>query len=453
MVSFSTTKLSGWGRFPVEECRLFRPEKRAELTEILRSKQQPSYISRGLGRSYGDAALNRQAGVISHQRLNRFLAFDERTGVLECEGGVSFAEIIQHLLPRGFFLPVVPGTKFVSVGGAIAADIHGKNHHADGTIARFVLDLQLLTPAGEIVSCSPESNGELFWAAVGGMGLTGVILSARIQLKPVETAYINAVYRRSRDLDQTLSELEALDATHEFSVAWLDGLAHGGALGRGVVICGQYAKATDLPRRSPHPLAPPKNKGGNIPFDLPSFVLNRWTVGAFNSFYYWGHGRRGSRVVDFDSFFFPLDGIGHWNRLYGRRGFVQYQFVLPAEKGREGLVGILNRLARSPLRSYLVVLKRMGEPNHGPLSFPLRGYTLALDFPVTHPLVATLRELNQIVAVCGGRVYLAKDAVLRPETFRAMYPAWKQFHEIKQKVDPQGVLSSSLARRISLVEP
>lgn len=451
-MGFETMPLSGWGRFPVERCHLYRPERRSEVAAILASGAQRSYTSRGLGRSYGDAALNRDGGVICLTRLNRFLAFDPASGVLECEAGTSLAEIIQYFLPRGFFLPVTPGTRFVTVGGAIAADVHGKNHHQDGTLAKYLLDFKLLVPRGDVLFCSPASNPKVFWATVGGMGLTGVILSARIQLRRVESAYVLVDYQRAQNLEAALDRMGESDARYQYSVAWVDCLAGGKSLGRAILMCGNHATASQMPERLRDPLAGLSRRRWTLPFDFPSLALNSLTVGAFNTLYYAAHRSAASRLVHFERFFYPLDAIQDWNRLYGKRGFVQYQLALPLEGGRAGLAAVLERLARSRRASFLAVLKRFGEANPGLLSFPVHGYTLALDLPVTSGLLPFLHELDSLVLAHGGRVYLAKDAVLNVSSLAAMYPKLDEFRAIKRDLDPRGLLCSSLARRLAIVE-
>ena len=452
-IGFRTEHLSGWGRFPVEACHTFRPEKRSEAAATLASGLAPSYISRGLGRSYGDAALNGNAGVIGHALLNRFLSFHDSSGVLECESGVSLAEIVQYFLPRGWFLPVTPGTKFVTVGGAIAADIHGKNHHQDGSFSNFVLDFQLLIPAGGVLLCSPTSHAESFWATVGGMGLTGVILSARLQLRRVESAYVWVDYHKARNLEDCLAIMEESDERYQYSVAWIDALATGKTMGRSVLMRGNHTSAAELPGRVRRPLSPPAGSDWNVWFDFPSGALNWLTVKAFNTAYYALQRNSPRQLVSFEKFFYPLDALLHWNRMYGKRGFVQYQIALPQASGREGLRIILDRLARSGRASFLAVLKRFGEAGPGLLAFPLRGYTLALDIPVAHGLLPFLHELDRMTLDYGGRIYLAKDATLRAEDFAAMYPNLASFRTIQRKLDPQGLLSSSMARRLAILEP
>jgi FAD/FMN-containing dehydrogenase len=455
--SFVTKSLSGWGRYPVESCHLFRPEKRSEVAATLASGLQPSYIPRGLGRSYGDAALNENAGVIWHVLLNRFLSFDNSSGVLECEGGVSLAEIIQYI--PGWFLPVTPGTKYVTVGGAIAADIHGKNHHKDGSFSNFVLDFRLLTPTGEVLLCSPAAHPEIFWATVGGMGLTGVILSARLRLRRVDSAFVFVDYYQAANLEDALATMEASDERYEYSVAWIDALATCEIMGRGVLMRGNHAAKGELPARlrksqsgiGNDPTVPTRPKW-NLFMDFPSGTLNRLTVKAFNTAYYAVHRTAPQRLISFEKFFYPLDAINHWNRMYGKRGFVQYQIALPQESGRAGLRKILDRLARSGRASFLAVVKRFGDAGKGLLSFPMRGYTLALDIPVARGLVPFLHELDRMTLDYGGRIYLAKDAVLRAEDFAAMYPKLESFRALQRKLDPRRLLSSSLARRLRIVD-
>lgn len=451
--------LSGWGNFPVATCRVTRPETWGDLADVVTAGPEIDYIPRGLGRAYGDSALNADRGVIDHTRLNRFLAFDERTGVLECEAGVSFAEIIEHFLPRGWFLPTTPGTKFVTVGGAIAADVHGKNHHVDGSFGNFVVDLKLLLANGDVLDCSPSRNADVFWATVGGMGLTGVIVSARFRLNRVESAWYDVTYHRTANLDETLDCFAETDADYRYSVAWIDCLARGRSLGRSVAMLANDARATDLPANLVAPalvagtkLQIPRRRQKSIPFNFPGWVLNPLSVKAFNELYYATH-RDGRRFVDYDSFFYPLDGVQHWNRIYGRRGFVQYQALFPRESSRAGLVELLERIVASRKGSFLAVLKSTGAANSGLLSFPKPGHTLALDFPHTgEDLITLLRECDDIVLRHGGRLYLAKDALTTPHTFAAMYPRLPEFREIKRRLDPHNRFVSSQARRLAIVE-
>jgi len=443
--------LSGWGRFPVETCRIFRPEKPASLPAILGSGAESSYIARGLGRSYGDASLNGGGGVIALERLNRMIAFDDATGVLECEAGVSLAEILDCFLPRGFFLPVTPGTKFVTLGGAIAHDVHGKNHHRVGALSNFVLDFRLRTARGEVLACSREENSEAFWATVGGAGLTGFIVSARLRLQRVETAHVLVDFLKVAHVEEAIDAMEESDHRYEFSVAWIDCLAKGKALGRSVLMRANPALASDMPKGSGDPLSPKRRTERPVPFDFPAGLLNPITVGAFNALFYGWHRTISGRLADIDSFFYPLDSIRDWNRMYGRRGFVQYQLAFPKETSRAGLGEVLQRVSASGRGSFLGVLKRFGNATAGLLSFPFPGFTLALDLPVNDGLVPFLAGLDAVVLSHGGRLYLAKDAVMTRDSFAAMYPRLDEFREIRARLDPRNLLSSSLGRRVGIL--
>ncbi|HEV7588420.1 MAG TPA: FAD-binding oxidoreductase [Longimicrobium sp.] len=443
MIASRAERLSGWGRHPVQECRVYRPEKVSELGEVMASPPEGGVVSRGLGRAYGDAALNPGGTVVSHLRLNRMLAFDEAAGVLECEGGVSLGEIVDAFLPRGWFLPVVPGTRHVTIGGAIAADVHGKNHHRDGTFGRFVDAIRLVTPGRGMLTCSREQEADAFRATLGGMGLTGAIVSARLRLTRVESAWMTVDQLPTRDLDDALARFADADAGHRYSVAWIDALAKGRALGRGVLMQGDHAPASAAPAKAT------RRTVRGVPFDLPGATLNRFTVGAFNRLYRATHGARTGAMEPLERFFWPLDAVADWNRAYGRRGFVQYQLVVPIDRA-DALASVLRRAAESGRASFLAVLKRFGPAGEGILSFPMAGWTLSLDFPVASGLTEMLREMDRTVADAGGRVYLAKDAMLDAVTFARMYPAAEAFRAVRRTLDPAGVLTSSLARRVGL---
>jgi decaprenylphospho-beta-D-ribofuranose 2-oxidase len=429
---------------------VYRPEASSSAAEVLRDAPESSVIARGLGRSYGDPAINGAGAVMSMVRLNHFVGFDREQGWLECEAGVTLAEILEHFLPRGWFLPVVPGTKFVTVGGAIAQDIHGKNHHRDGSFGNFVEHLDLLTAPGEVLRCSPDQHAEVFWATVGGAGLTGVILRARLRLMRVETGYVRVDYQRAPNLDEALALISATDTRHAYSVAWIDCLAQGRQMGRAVIMSGGHASRTDLPRDATGAFAPALATRPPVPFDLPGFVLSPFSVRAFNAFFYRRHPSRVGRVLDFDRYFFPLDSIPQWNRIYGRRGFVQYQATFPHSE-LEGLRKLLERLSGASRASFLAVLKRFGAGGRGYLSYPIEGFTLSLDIPMRAGLLEFLHEIDRLVLDHDGRLYLAKDASMAPETFAAMYPRLPEFLAVKQRVDPRGRLASRQARRLRLV--
>ena len=448
---FVETPLAGWGRVAPATCAVYRPEKRRSIASLLEDAAGSTFIARGLGRSYGDAAVNAEGAVLDCTRLDRMLGFDEASGVLHAEAGVSLAAILEVFVPRGWFLPVTPGTKFVTLGGAIANDVHGKNHHRDGTFGQFVEKLELQTPAGERLLCSPTENEDVFWATVGGVGLTGVILTAWLRLQRIESAYVRVDYHKAADLDEVLAQMAENDARYKYSVAWVDCLAQGASLGRSVLMHGEHAPASGLPpRAAAAPLHLPPRGRKTVPADVPGFMLNRYSIGAFNEVFYRMHRTESGKLVDYERYFYPLDSILHWNRLYGRRGFVQYQATLPFSE-QAGLVKLLERLAASGRASFLAVLKCFGEANPGFLSHPFRGYTLTLDVPYREGLVPFLHELDRILLDHGGRVYFAKDSAATADTIAKMYPRLDEFKALRARLDPEGVLCSSLARRTGLV--
>ncbi len=441
--------LAGWGRYGPVACSLYRPERCSELMTLLETASEP-FIARGLGRSYGDAAVNQAGVVLDMTRMNRMRSFDADTGVLECEGGVSLAEILDVFVPRGFFLPVTPGTKFVTVAGAVANDVHGKNHHCDGTFTQFVESFDLWTPARGVICCSREENSDVFWATAGGVGLTGVILTARLRLQPVESAYMRVDYQRCANLDEALAAMAASDKDYRYSVAWVDCLARDGALGRSVLMRGNHASVKDLTgRRANAPFQLPRRPTLAVPVDFPGFVLNPYSIKAFNALFYAKNRDARDVLVDYDKYFYPLDGILQWNRMYGRKGFVQYQATFPPD-GRPGLVKMLERLSNSGRASFLAVLKCFGGAGPGLLSHPMPGYTLTLDIPNSPGLDAFAAMLDRLLLEYGGRVYLAKDTLTRPEVFAAMYPNLQAFREIRAQLDPNGILASDLSRRLRL---
>ena len=447
-------RIGGWGNRSQQACHVSSAESLEQLRSILKSGETDSYIARGLGRSYGDSATNEGQGVILQSPRNHFLSLDERAGMLECQAGVTFSEIIDHLLPRGWFLPTTPGTRFVTVGGAIAADVHGKNHHRHGSLGNAVQRFRLLTASGETMLCSREQNSELFWATIGGMGLTGIILDACIQLRPVETAYCHVSYRRTANLDKTLELFGQSDSEFEYSVAWIDCLAQREKLGRSVVMLANDATVDQLPwERRPAALELPRRRQLSIPFQLPSSLLNPLSIRAFNGLFYARHGDS-ERLVDFDTFFYPLDRIHNWNRIYGSRGFVQYQAYFPSSTSRQGLVEMLEKISHSRRASFLAVLKSSGPATAGHLSYLAPGHTLALDFPYRGTVTERLfSELDKILLKHGGRLYLAKDSMTSAATFAEMYPRLDEFKQVKKHIDPGNLFTSSQARRLGIVGP
>ena len=339
-------------------------------------------IARGLGRSYGDSATLENGTVVLGSRLNRMLAFDAERGVLTCEAGVSFADVLETFVPRGYFLPVTPGTKFVTVGGAIAADIHGKNHHVVGSFGNFVESFELWTGNDELIRCSRDENADVFWATIGGMGLTGYIVTASFRMLPIESSWMRVNYRQVANLSELLRLVTAGGESPTYSVAWIDCVARDAEMGRAVLIEAEHARLADLVSGSADsPLEVPKPRTLNVPFNFPGFVLNSLSVGLFNAIYYRMHPTRSDVFTSYEPFFYPLDGIGNWNRIYGKRGFIQYQALLPLETSAEGIPKVLDEIVRSRLASFLAVLKRTGDANPGLLSFCQPGITLALDLP------------------------------------------------------------------------
>ncbi|MGW4953477.1 FAD-binding protein [Streptomyces parvulus] len=444
--------VTGWGRTAPTAARLIRPRTYEEAALAVRECGARGGIARGLGRAYGDAAQNAGGAVLDMTALDRVHAVDVAGGTVLCDAGVSLHRLMELLLPLGWFVPVTPGTRYVTVGGAIGADIHGKNHHVSGSFARHVVALELLTADGQVRTVTPGTP--LFDATAGGMGLTGVILTATLRLQPVETALMSVDTERAADLDDLMARLTATDHRYRYSVAWIDLLARGGAPGRAVLTRGDHAPLDALPARSRARRAPLAFRTSRLPAapDLvPDGLLGRTTVGLFNELWYRKSPRlsRG-RLQRISTFFHPLDGVPHWNRIYGRGGFVQYQFVV-GEGREEALRRIVRRISDHRCPSFLAVLKRFGEADPGWLSFPLPGWTLALDIPAGLPgLGAFLDELDEEVAEAGGRVYLAKDARLRPELLAAMYPRLDDFRALRAELDPHGVFVSDLARRLTL---
>lgn len=436
-------RLSGWGNFPATLCRVYRPQRLSQLQLLLEESRERHWIPWGAGRSYGDAPLNTEHGVIDMTRFDYFVDFDEDEGLLTSEAGVTFEQLLEVFLPRGWFPPVTPGTRFLTLGGALAADIHGKNHHRDGSISRHVESLQLLLPGGQAVNCSRTDRPELFWATLGGMGLTGIILSARLRMRRVRSSRMNVLTCRVPDLDTALETFSEKDPEHQYSVAWVDCLSRGKDLGRSVLMFGDHSPEG--------PLKAPVRGRLSVPFHFPRLLLNRLTLRAFNSLYFRRHPVESrSLVMDADSFFYPLDFINNWNRLYGRRGFLQYQCVFPLEESRRALVEVLSRLSRGSRGSFLAVLKGFGR-QEGLLSFPMPGYTLSLDFPNTgKDLLEFLGELDRLVLERGGRVYLAKDCRLGPGEFRQMYGSFREWLAVKTGIDPENRFSSDLARRLCI---
>lgn len=437
-------KVTNWGNYPVIEASVHTPSTFGEVQEIISSSNE--LIARGLGRSYGDSSLNHT--ILSTLRLNHILAFDDRTGMITCESGVSLEEILDAFVPRGWFLPVTPGTKFVTVGGAAASDVHGKNHHLAGSFSHHVQSLKMLLGDGSLVTCSRTECPDLFWATCGGMGLTGIILEVSFTMIKIETAYIRQRVVKMRNIDEALEQFEK-NQHWTYSVAWIDCLSHGEHLGRSALILGEHATKNEVGYRYRDPLRIEKPFSATVPFYFPGVALNSFSARLLNWGRYHSYLQRDS-IVEYEPFFYPLDMILQWNRIYGKRGFTQYQFVLPKSSSAEGLKSILKRISESGEGSFLAVLKLFGK-QEGMLSFPQEGYTLALDFPITQKTFELFTNLDEIVTQSGGRLYLTKDVRMKKETFVKGYGQLPQFLDVKKKYDPQKKFLSLQSRRVGIV--
>ena len=438
-------QIANWGNYPVIESNEVSFAFREELPRIL-SENSP-LIARGNGRCYGDASL--AANTISTLKFDKILAFDKMTGVFECQSGLTLDQILDVIVPAGWFLPVTPGTKFITLGGAVASDVHGKNHHVAGSFSSHIVDMDVLVGSTQTITCSPVIETDLFEASCGGMGLTGIILRVKFQLKKIETSFIKQKQIKAANLEE-LIELFDKFSSYTYSVAWIDCLKKGENFGRSILILGEHAEITDLPQeQQKNPLKLPSKKQINFPFNLPSWVLNAFTVKAFNFlFYSKNFNKEIDTVVGYEPFFYPLDAILNWNRGYGKQGFVQYQFVIPLG-AKQGLIDILTRISVSGRGSFLAVLKIFGK-QESLISFPMQGYTLALDFPVDAGLLSFLDELDAVVLKHGGRVYMSKDARMKPAMLRQGYPELEKFLGIIRKYDPESRFQSIQSQRLFL---
>lgn len=430
--------LSGWGRYPLPENQsiTFRDEETLRLLLA----QSDEVIAFGNGRSYGDSALNDR--IIRCKPHNFFLGFDAQSGDLNVQAGVLLSEILRAFVHRGWFLKITPGTSLITVGGAIASDVHGKNHHQAGCFSECVESFHLMLPDGEVVSCSRQQNHDLFKATCGGMGLTGIILDVQITLQRINSAFLNQQTIKTANLKETFEAFEQNKNT-PYSVAWLDCLAKGEKLGRSLLITGNFRDDGELSYS-------PKSRPG-VPCNFPGFALNQWSIKAFNALYY-GKAKHGqsSQLVDIDSFFYPLDAIGNWNRIYGKKGFVQYQFVMPKDSSYDGLHEILDNISRRGKGSFLAVLKLCGVANDNHLSFPLEGYSLALDFKIEPGIFDLLNLLDEIVVQHGGRIYLAKDARVSRDVYENGYPQIEAFRALRQQYEMNKKFNSLQSRRLGI---
>jgi FAD/FMN-containing dehydrogenase len=431
------SSFESWGRYP---------KLPADLVSLFWAEEFPPQLEPGgkmlpvgMGRSYGDVCLLQNGTLLHTTPLDRFLSFDARTGLLRCEAGVTLEQILDAFVPRGWFLPVTPGTKYVTVGGAIANDIHGKNHHVAGTFGRHVPRFELIRSDGQRIECSPFENTNWYSVTIGGMGLTGLISWAEVQLRPIQSRKLRYKGTRFVGIDEFV-ELSRAGAESEYTVAWIDCVAQGKNFARGIFMQGDHSEI-------PEDLTPSPKPKLSMPFDLPPFVLNRSSVGLFNTLYYNKQfGKEKTGLVDYEPFFYPLDSILHWNRLYGKEGLLQFQCVVPWAKDQRGIVRALEAITSSGLASFLAVIKVFGDlPSPGLMSFPAPGITLALDFPIRAEMsFRLLDKLADITAEFGGRMYPAKDARMSSRHFQHFYPQWQEFSAY---LDP--AISSSFWQRVT----
>ncbi len=432
-------EITGWGNYPVIQADGFSFETTDQLNHFL--KKTDTCIAYGMGRSYGDSALNHR--VVFSRRLDKILDFDSKQGVVTCESGVTLADIINTYLPGGWFLTVTPGTKFITAGGAVASDVHGKNHHKAGCFCESVICFDIMLPDGSIVACNRENNPDLFRATCGGMGLTGIILTVTLKLQPVKSSNIRETIMRCQNLDVVFDLFERYEST-TYSVAWIDCQAKGENIGRSVLMVGEHADSGNL--------APPAVKPSiSIPFNFPGFCLNRYSISVFNHLYFRKNpGYESGRIVSLDTFFYPLDAIDMWNRIYGKNGFTQYQLVLPKAASLKGLRAILEKIASAGMGSFLAVLKLFGRENDNYLSFPMEGYTLALDFKMQPGLFPFLDILDAIVLDHGGRLYLTKDVRMKRDVFINGYPRWKEFERLRTQEHMKDKFNSLQSIRLEI---
>ena len=427
-------KLHGWGRYPQIQAKVTQFNRYINNNSATAPK---NFISRGNGRSYGDSSL--ASNILNHMSNDRFLNFDNKNGELEVESGVLISQIIQHFACLGWFPLIVAGTKFISVGGAIAADVHGKNHHKDGCFSECVSEIKLLSPNKQIIKCSREINADIFHATCGGMGLTGPIVSAKIQLKKINSTFIEQKIFKTKNLKETFKIFEEIK-DYRYSVAWLDCLNQK-QLGRAVINCGDFSNDKNLSLK--------QKKSIKVPLEMPAFTLNTFNIKQFNKLYYF-IAKEGQSKIYFDKFFFPLDSILDWNLIYGKSGFLQYQFIIPKENSFDGISEILKKIASSNFKSFLSVLKLYGPQNDNFLSFPIEGYSLAIDFKIENGLLEFINSLNNIILKFEGRIYLAKDVCMTREVFDKGYPRSQEFRNLRKTLGYNKHFNSLQSSRLGL---
>lgn len=444
--------LAGWGRTSPTLAELVRPHDTEDVVEAVRQSGPRGIVARGLGRSYGDSAQNSGGFVLDGPSRAGVLDVDVERATVRVLSGTSLDQLMHWFVPLGMFVPVTPGTRSVTVGGAIGADIHGKNHHVKGSWGNHVESLRLIDGRGELRDISPTVEPELFWATVGGMGLTGIVVDATIRMSPIESSRLLVDTDRTADLDEVMTLMVEGDAAYDYSVAWIDIMARGSSMGRSILDRGRFATrdealaggVTDLYAYHPHQLPP-------VPDLVPSGLINKLFCRTFNEAWYRKTPAvRRDALMTIEQFFHPLDMASDWNRAYGRRGFLQWQYAVPDDAG-EVVRRSLERLSAVSVPSFLAVLKRFGPGNQAPLSFPTQGWTLAFDTAIDPGLERLFDELDEMVLEAGGRIYLAKDSRVRPELIPEMYPRLPEWREVRDKVDPEGRFRSDMGRRLGLI--
>jgi FAD/FMN-containing dehydrogenase len=431
-------KISGWGRNTFVNAEVNRVKNLIEIENVI--KKNRNIIARGFGRSYGDSANNEV--ILDTTRLNKILQFNFVQGIITCESGVSIKQINQLTINRGWFIPVTPGSSYITIGGAIASDVHGKNHHLAGTLSQHLLTLKLMLGDGEIITLSEIENADLFNASCGGMGLTGIIISVTIKLKPIYSSQIQNITIKTNSLEETCEKFEN-NFSSSYSVAWVDCLAKGKSLGRSLLFLGEHLQQGKLEHQI--------KKQKNIPVKFCSLFLNRNLIKFFNGIYYHKNLKKIYETkLSLEDYFYPLDSLINWNLIYGNRGFIQYQLVIPKKNGIHVLKKILNTIFEYDQSPFLGVLKMFGAKNKNFLSFPINGYSLALDFKVNRNLFSLISILDKKVISDGGRIYLTKDSLMSKETFRACYPEWELFQNVRAKYKVIEKFSSFQSRRLGL---
>ena len=437
-------RIANWGNYPVVESNVESFVFDAEIDSLVTKEQ--SFIPRGNGRCYGDSSLGEK--IISTLKFDKVLSFDATRGIFECQSGITLAQILEIIVPKGWFLPVTPGTKLITVGGAVASNIHGKNHRVAGSFSNHIVDMDVVLASGKTLTCSSSNNTDLFDATCGGMGLTGLVSRVKFRLKKIETSFIKQKQVKAENLEELLNLFDAYK-DYTYAVVWIDCLKRGKYFGRSILTVGEHATLTELSEEQrKNPLQLPLVKSFSFPVFLPSWILNTFTVKAFNFLFYKKNLKKEiESIVPYEPVFYQLDAIINWNKIYGKKGFVQYQFVLPLN-AKQGLVEILNRISEKGMGSFLTVLKVLGK-QESMISFCKEGYTLALDFPIRKGLFEFLDELDEILLKYNGRIYLTKDARMKAKMMQG-YPQLEKFKAIVKKYNPDAKIRSLQSDRLLL---